>query len=264
MLRELIRLYSHYSGKGIRFRGDYPSWQDASAEASGYDGTAIFEQVRAAALAVQAGKAAFDRDGVLFAEQDYPFPLLSGLLRCAARNHGRMHVLDFGGALGSTFMQCRGFFRDLPDLKWQVVEQSHYVEWARRNLDVRDLGFSSSLDEAFIAVEPNVVLFSGVLQYLEKPVEIVRNTLRPGVQYVIIDRTPFIAGSRSMITVQQVPKSLVESSYPAWLFHQPDLMAPVLDAGFRLLTEFPALDRPMGGIGCRVEFRGLIFERGAD
>lgn len=261
MLRELIRLYYHYSGKGIRFLGDYSSWREASVEAAGYDEVGIFKNACAAARAVQSGEAAFDRDGVLFDEKDYPFPLLCGLMRCAATSKGRLHVLDFGGAFGSTFMQCREFFGNLPDTRWQVVEQAHYVNWARENIDVPTLGFSSTLQEAFQLFEPNVLLFSGVLQYLEDPVKTLQNALRSSVQYVIIDRTPFIAGPRSMITIQEVPRSLVESSYPAWLFRQAELTAPIFDSGFKLLAEFPALDRTAGGIGRRVEFKGLIFER---
>ena len=45
---------------------------------------------------------------------EYQFPLLSGLLYAAARDGG-LSVVDFGGALGSTYFQCRDFLCGVKD-----------------------------------------------------------------------------------------------------------------------------------------------------
>src|SRR6187402_2999804 len=65
--------------------GDYPRWADAVADASGYDAAAILERVRAAALAVKRGEAAYERDSVLFDRIEHAWPLLASLMWVAAR-----------------------------------------------------------------------------------------------------------------------------------------------------------------------------------
>lgn len=87
--------------------GDYPDWESAEQAAGGYDDRAIFEKTRDAARAVRDGKALWERDSVLFREEEWNWPLLASLLGVAARDGGRLHVLDFGGAFGSTCMQHR-------------------------------------------------------------------------------------------------------------------------------------------------------------
>lgn len=92
LVDELRRL----PGGGIRFSGDYASWSDASQAATGYDSDEILRRVTDATRQVVDGKAAYERDSVLFAQPAYSYPILAALLRAAALNHGRLRVIDFG------------------------------------------------------------------------------------------------------------------------------------------------------------------------
>src|SRR3546814_2948802 len=67
---------------------------------SGYSESAILDRVRTATRAVVAGEAAYERDSVLFDKADYPFALITALLRAAASADMRLDVIDFGGSLG--------------------------------------------------------------------------------------------------------------------------------------------------------------------
>ena len=69
----------------------------------------ILDKVLAATLKVKQGQAVFERDSVLFDEIEYSWPLLAGLMWAAASNGGKLNVLDFGGALGSSYYQNRKF-----------------------------------------------------------------------------------------------------------------------------------------------------------
>ncbi len=95
---------------GLRFEGDFATWEEASAQCAGYDAEDILAKVLAATLKVKSGEAACERDSVLFDDIEYAWPVLAGLMWAAARNGGKLNVLDFGGALGSSYFQNRKFF----------------------------------------------------------------------------------------------------------------------------------------------------------
>lgn len=256
---EAIRLTRHWAGHGSHFRGNYATWDAAAENLAGYDSANILDRVERATAAVRDGHAAFERDGVLFDTPDLPYPLLSGLLRAAARD-GRLHVVDFGGALGSTYLQCRRFLEGVPDVRWQVVEQPHFVARGRAKFSDGVLGFADTIEQAFNAMAPNVVIASGVLQYVPHHHDVLVEFARRDIEYVIIDRTPTVAGTQDVIARQFVSSRVVDASYPARLFTKKSLLAPLADR-YDIIAEFDAVDRPMGGLRRRVDFKGFLLER---
>jgi putative methyltransferase (TIGR04325 family) len=256
---DLVALANAALGRGIRFKGEFASWEAAKAKAAGYEEQSILDRAITAAEAVRDGFAAWDRDGATFSKPDAPFPLLAGLLGVAARDGGRLSALDFGGALGSTYSRCKPWLRALPDLSWTVVEQEHYVVAGRARFEVGRLRFASTIEEA-AASAPNVALLCSVLQYLPDPVQTLRDIARTSVKTIIIDRTPVIEAPESLISVQHVPAQIIASSYPAHLFTRADLLAP-LAADFEVLTEFDAEDGAVFALGRRIAFKGVIFSR---
>lgn len=257
---ELIRLGLNWSGLGIRFIGNYPSWDAALTHAEGYDAKLILERGLQATLAVKAGEAAFERDGVLFAKPDYPFPLLAGLMRVAALHEGRLDVLDFGGALGSSYFQCRPWLEGLSSLQWRVVEQAHFVACGRAQIAAGPLKFFEQIEDCILQGVPNVAILSGVLQYVPDPAGVIRRIAALGIQHVIVDRTPMIETGCDIIAVQVVPSSIVRSKYPVRLFSRSQFLSG-MNQTYRLIAEFKALEGVLGGLFRRVEFRGFIFDR---
>lgn len=257
---EVIRLGRDWSRLGIRFEGDYSSWVTAQNQAVGYDDVAILERTLRATLAVGAGEAAFERDGVLFAKPDYPYPLLAGLMHVAALNGGCLDVLDFGGALGSTYFQCRSWLKGLRSLRWRIVEQAHFVACGRSQVTDDTLEFVEQIEGCVVGGTPNVAILSSVLQYVPDPEDVLNRITALGVRHLIVDRTPFTEKGRDIISVQVVPSSIVRSSYPVRLFARQGFLAR-MDRDYRLVSDFRALDGVLGGLSCRVEFMGFIFER---
>jgi len=257
---EVIRLGLNWSGHGVYFKGQYVSWEEASRHAQGYDADAIAKRVLQATLAVREGRAAFERDGVLFAEPDYPYPLLAALMRGAALATGRLDVLDFGGALGSTYFQCRPWLYGLPSLHWRVVEQPHFVTLGRDRVADGTVEFVERIEDCAAGGAPNVAVISGVLQYVPNPADIIDRIAALKPSLMIIDRTPVIAGGQDVISVQVVPERIVRSSYPIRLFAQHSLTG-LVGREYRLVSEFRAVDGVLGGLSRRVEFKGFIFER---
>lgn len=247
-------------GQRIRFEGDFSSWDQVSAPCTGYDKTEILNKVLAATLTVKRGEAAFERDSVLFHEIEYNWPVLTGLLWSAARHGGRLNVLDFGGALGSSYFQHRRFLGALPNVRWNVVEQPHYVEAGQAHIQDDTLRFYKSIEQCLADNKPNVILLSSVLQYLAAPSDILADLSTVGASSLIIDRTPVSAYLQDKLVIQRVPAAIYTASYGMWIFSLPALMKK-LDAHWRLVTTtLNAEGAVRSEKGLDFSFRGMLME----
>lgn len=214
----ILRWLRHIYSKGIRYEGEFNAWESASKQCSGYDAEEILTKVLDATLKVKQGKAVFERDSVLFDETDYAWPLLASLMWAAARNGGRLNVLDFGGALGSSYFQNRRFLQALPSVLWNVVEQPHYVNAGQKHIQDKQLRFYQTIEGCLTENQPNVILLSSVLQYMDSPFALIRELKKVGATCLIIDRTPFSLHEIDRLVIQKVPETIYSASYPMWIF----------------------------------------------
>ena len=245
---------------GGGFEGDFATWEEACAQCTGYADKRILAKVLDATLKVKCGEAAFERDSVLFDEIEYAWPVLAGLMSAAARACGRLNVLDFGGALGSVYFQNLAFLQTLPEVRWNVIEQSHFVEAGRSCIEHGPLHFYRTIEECLSQTQPTVVLLSSVLQYLESPTEVLRRLSATGAASLIIDRTPFATGDQGRLMVQHVPPRIYSASYPMRVFSYRELIDS-LDTDWRVV----ALNESPEGVQCSKEgfeftFCGLLLE----
>jgi len=242
----------------IVFSGDYASWEDADRASTGYSAPKILAKTREALLKVKRGEAAFERDSVVFEKIQYEFPLLAGLLRAATANSGCLSVLDFGGALGSTYFQNRSFLSIVNELRWSVVEQPLHVACGLTDFADEHLSFYPSIEACLRHETPNVLLLSSVLQYLPEPYRFLEGALSHGIEFVIVERTAFMRNGKDRLTVQQVPAWIYEASYPAWFLSEQRFLKSFHER-YSMVASFPALDtcQPEGGAA---DYKGFIFE----
>ncbi len=200
--------------------GDYTSWAEAKMDCEGYDKKEILDKVLKAVLKVKSGEAAYERDSVAFSDLEYSGYLLDALLESAAMQKGRLHVVDFGGSLGSTYFQYKSLLHDVKDLRWAVVEQSHFVRAGSEHVADDSLSFYTDITEPLRIQEPMVLLLCSVLGYLENPYEQLGKLLGNGFSVVLIDRTGFIEGRNERLTKQTVPESIYKASYPMLFFNE--------------------------------------------
>jgi len=243
---------------GVYYSGRFPDWETASKAATGYDADLILEQVKCSTLEVLAGRAVFERDSVLFEQVQHSFPVLAGLLRAAVENGGRLSVMDYGGALGSSYFQCRNFLDVLSVLSWNIVEQPHFVRCGREAIVTEQLRFFFTVPEVLAETQPDVALLSSVLPYLPDPYAVLSELVQHNIKYLIIDRTPFAETSTDVITVQHVPASIYPASYPCRIFNRQALIAR-LAKRYELVAEFASLDRSAVANGLNFDFGGMIF-----
>lgn len=242
--------------RGVCFTGDYSSWQSALDDAGGYDAPAILERVREASLKAKRGEAVFERDSICFDYEEYRWATLACLLRVAAENGGKLRVIDFGGSLGSFYVQHKKHFRDLKEVRWSVVEQSHYVECGRDEFQDDVLQFYNTIGDCMAKGECDVIFCSSVIQYLEKPYAMLKAFSESGIQYLLLDRTPFIDSEQDQLTLQIVPEAIYSASYPAWFFSFSVFQMKLQQFCFKQIIEFNGDDDV--GVG---KFKGALFEK---
>lgn len=249
--RSLLQTFKAYG-----YSGNYSSWAAAAAASTGYADDLIFEQVKQAARAVKEGKAAFDRDSVLFYKSEYDFPVLTSLLY-VAQHQNQLSVLDFGGATGSMFYQYRPILNQIQGLSWSVVEQAHFVQFGQEELQHDTLRFYSDLQECATDRQPNLALLGCVLPYLEDPYHWLDQIYRTTIPYVLIDKHPVIPGSMDRLTVQQTNPKVYKASYPAWFFGESKFKA-ALQGRFEIVFEYGCPDQSNIPLS---SFKGYFLKR---
>ena len=131
----------------------------------------------------------------------------------------KLSILDFGGALGSSYFQNRDILKNKLNFKWGIVEQENYVKLGSAEFSDKILSFFYNISDCIKTLAPNVALFGSSIQYLEDPYEIIDEIYASDdIKYLIFDRTPFEYNKDDIIVVQNVPKKIYEASYPMRIF----------------------------------------------
>jgi putative methyltransferase (TIGR04325 family) len=214
-------------GRIISFKGDYPSWKAAAADAEGYDSAEILNRVAAGTRKVVAGEAAYERDSVVFDHVEYSWPLLASLLQIASER-GSLRVIDFGGSLGSTWRQNRAFLSRLSvPIRWRVVEQDNFVALGAAEFSDAVLEFMGSITAAAQG-GVDAALFCASLCYLADPEDAIAQVEAAGAPFLVIDRLPVSTAAKDRIMVQRVNEPIYVASYPIRIFAEDLLLAGLL------------------------------------
>ncbi len=236
-LKDILPPFSVRFLMGLMYgwRGNYANWQQAQQKCTGYDSNIIFDKVKNAALKVKNGEAVFERDSVIFDEVQYSFPLLASLSQVALHSNSKLNVLDFGGSMGSCYYQNKDLFKGINELKWNIVEQEHFVAEGKKSFEDEHLKFYFNIEDCLAANKVNAILLSSVIQYIEKPYELLDDLLAKKVEYLIIDRTPLFKANKDRITIQKVPKKIYEAQYPCWILNENNLVNHITKKGYELI-----------------------------
>lgn len=207
----------------VTFEGDYPSWQEALAEATGYDSDEILRRVAASTRKILRGEARFERDSVCFDHIEYAWPMLASLMLVASRC-GSLRVIDIGGSLGSSYRQNLSFLKHLNiPVSWRIVEQAAFVALGKAEFSEGVLGFDADVADAGQS-GCDVALFASSLCYLEDPARFLGEIEDLGVPYLIIDRLPVTPSERDIIRLQRVREPIYPASYPVRIFNEQNLL----------------------------------------
>jgi putative methyltransferase (TIGR04325 family) len=237
--------------------GNFKNWQEADAVSTGYNAENIIGKVASSLRKVKNGEAVYERDSVIFDKIEYSWELLSLIMWVAAQNGGMLNLIDFGGSLGSTYYQNKKFLDKLNHVSWRVVEQKNYVKVGIEEFQNDVLRFYYSIGDccAVSNEKPDVILFSSVLQYLENPFEILKESFGFGIRYIIVDRTGFTLNNKQRITVQKVPSRIYDATYPCRFFSEKEFLSFFEENNYELMVDFEALD----SVNIPSKYKGFLF-----
>jgi putative methyltransferase (TIGR04325 family) len=257
VVRDLLppALLRMVAARALSWRGDYADWDDAARQAAGYACPDLHDRIEAATCEVLAGRAAYEQDGICFSEPSFRWPVLAAI-QLACRHEGGW-VLDFGGALGSSWLRHRSL---LGDLRWAVVEQPGLVARGRRLFPAGSPGFFPSIDDAAAGFgRPGLVLLSAVLSWIADPEAVLRQVAQLDPELILIDRTGVCDRDRERITCQVCRPPLPPSSYPCRFFPR-DRIPAMLAPRYRVLSSIVCDDRcDLPGLA----FQGWLLRRSA-
>jgi putative methyltransferase (TIGR04325 family) len=254
----LVDLYVNRK-MGHSLVGGFSSWEEAEKKATGYDSNSIFERAKKAALAVKNGAAVYERDTVLFFQPNYSNAVLTGLLRSLIKNDGQIKLLDFGGALGSTFFNFSPLIQEVKNLIWGVIEQPHFVKFGKENLETNHLRFFEKISDFKSEVgEANTILISGSLQFIRDYQRILDPILAMKPEIVIIDRLPFMRdrNAPSRVFIQQVSEQIYPASYTCWAFNKLEILSQ-FSRDYKVVLETVCYEVAHK----EVEYLGIVLER---
>lgn len=260
-----LQLYRKCCKNAWSCAGSYSSFTEASQHAVGYDAPQIIQKVLESTRKVQAREAVFERDSVLFYHEEYNYNILLPLYRIALEK-GRLHVLDFGGALGSTFRQHLKLLKpSIQDLSWNIVEQQSFLEAAKLINCEEGLHFFDSIEKTLESASIDVVLFSSVLQYLENPQEIIEKI--KSIPYIIIDIHPeFLTREKPLFTVQNVSEPIYNASYPLKIWGKGELLTMFsehyeLIESWKIKYDYLPKIKDENGIVEKIEYIGILLKK---
>jgi putative methyltransferase (TIGR04325 family) len=224
----LVDVWGRRSGRwsGLEVAADRPLVARESGPA--YTDPIILDFVERATRQALLSGTGYERDGLLFQDEDVYWPILGPLLAARRATQGTLRVVDIGGSLGSKWLQHRTWLELLSPLRWAIVEQSHYVERARTLPYPEVLTWHHSLEEAAREMSgADVAVFSSSLQYLPDPLVALTEAMDTAEHAVVIDRATVANSGAVTLGLQHVQLYDKPVTYPCWLLPWRDLVGAI-------------------------------------
>ena len=264
----LLRAIGRYVPVGMRaflndlgpygYSGSFSSWEAAQTHVVSDEPDGMIERTAAATTAVREGWAEYEQDSVFMPAPAETSHLLDAIRAAAQRNGGRVHLVEFGGALGSKYFWARRVLGPDVDLRWTVVELPRHVEYGRAHFGSQALRFVERLEDAERPVD--VAACYSVIQYLPDPVEGARALARTGAAAIVLDRIPYSTTGTAQLVRQRVRGSIYEASLVSWLPAEREVVGAIESEGYRAAArwEYPrAYTR-------RAVFTSYVFSRATE
>jgi putative methyltransferase (TIGR04325 family) len=245
--------------RGLRppFEGVFGTYAEAvtAAGGGGYQNPAIIEGTIRRTREVRAEVAA-NPLGLL---NGTTMQTLAAVLSAFGTAPRELHVLDFGGAMGTHYYALSPVLKTRFRLKWTVCETPATARAAAAEFQTEELQFVDSLDR--VSSRPDLVLCSGSLQYVEDPGEFLGRLLALS-DVLIMNRTAIVARESDTVMVQNVNSDVYQARFAAWFLSEQRLLARLASSGFATRLRWTA-DDVVEFEGRRLPYQGLLATRAA-
>ena len=232
----LLKLLKKNLFKNHKAFTTYPSWEEAQKASIGYDDDSFIKKLRNSAKLVFEEKEIYERDTVIFTKIQYSWPLLASLIFASSKCK-TLKLIDFGGALGTSFHQNKRFLSKLhKDFKWRIVEQPKLVDIGKKEFTDKFVSFYNTIEEASVD-QVDVVFFGGSICYMKNPYSYLEAAIETKAPYVIIDRTPITRDIDDTFAIQYVHPSIYKAAYPIRNFNYTNFVKP-FEKDYNLIEEW--------------------------
>jgi putative methyltransferase (TIGR04325 family) len=119
-----------------------------------------------------------------------------------SKSDNSLNVLDFGGGGGYHYTIASIAFKDIPCLKWNVVETTAMANEAQRVANKKLNFFDNVADAAVDLGRVDLVFTSGALQYCPSPLAALKQLTEVNAKYLFITRTAFTETEVDLFTTQ--------------------------------------------------------------
>src|SRR5258708_7990811 len=240
--------------------GPYDSCKKAEEYSVRYGSEMILNKVKKTMQQVKEGKYLYERDSVGFNKDDYSWPLLTCLIWITSREKNNLNIVDFGGSLGSTYIQNRKFLSHIKSLTWNIIEMKRIVAYGKK-LEDSQLKFYYTLQDYLMKNQANVILFSASIQYLEFPYMMLDEVIKSKFKYIIIDRTYFLENELEKIMICKVPNAIFQASLTMWMFNK-QKFTQYLSKKYELIADFQgSYDPDITLPNINAVSKGFLFKR---
>ena len=186
----------------------------------GYKQKSIFHKIKNSTLIVKKKIFPYQRDSILFEKIPFNKNLYKVFFILNKNKNKKINVVDYGGAFGNVYDQVTSFFKKI-DLNWNIIEQKHFVKFAKKNFQNNNLKFFYNLNE--IKEKINLILFSNSLQYLKEPYKTLSLLVKKSSDYICIDSIP-LSDSPEYVSIETPPDYIYDCSYPIWILNKKNLI----------------------------------------
>jgi putative methyltransferase (TIGR04325 family) len=226
-----IRIFLSIS-KENKFSGKFKNFNDAFKFSKfGYKDENIFNKVKNSSLIVKKNIFPYQKDSIFFEK----IPFNNNLFRVFSmlkKKCQTINVIDYGGSFGNIYKQVNFFFGKI-DLNWNIVEQKHYVKFAKKNFQNANLKFFYDLNK--IRQKNHLILFSSSLQYLKAPYKTLSVLTGKTSDYICIDIVP-LSDSSEYVSIEKPPGYIYDCSYPIWILNKKKLISFLKKKNYTLVN----------------------------
>ena len=239
--------------------GDYKTWEVAAADSTGYENENILEKVKTTTSILRDNPDLFEYDTILKKSTDYNWHILTFLLSVSKENNNNLNIIDYGGGLGNLYFQYRQFLNGT-NIKWNIIEQPIFVNEGNKSFANNELRFFNLIEECLEISSVDAILFSGVIEILEKPYELISKIISKNIQNIIFDRVPLQRiYSRDRITILKIYKEVYEAIIPCRIFDEDNFKALFTDS-YSLIFEGLSKEKAISVDNSLVEKKFLFFK----
>jgi len=239
--------------------GDYKTWEDAASDSTGYENANILEKVKTTTSTLRDNPRLFEYDTILKKSTDYNWHILTFLLLVSKENNNNLNIIDYGGGLGNLYFQYRQLLNGTK-IKWNIIEQPIFVNEGNKSFANNELRFFNLIEECLEISSVDAILFSGVIEILEKPYELISKIISKNIQNIIFDRVPLQRiYSRDRITILKIYKEVYEAIIPCRIFDEDNFKALFTDS-YSLIFEGLSKEKAISVDNSLVEKKFLFFK----